>query len=133
MSSPLKPFNTIHRAMVGDDVLKIMLTNVQPVATNSIKTDITEIAAGGGYTAGGNAITLIASSNFDLSMDDEVFTATAGGFAQFQYAVLYNSTSSTGMLICWWEAESPIDLVEDSTFTVHGTPSGMFYSSVEAT
>jgi hypothetical protein len=33
--------------------LKVMLTNTAPVATNSVRADLTEIAAGNGYTAGG--------------------------------------------------------------------------------
>ena len=35
------------------DTLKVMLTNVAPVAANAVKADITEIAAGAGYSAGG--------------------------------------------------------------------------------
>ena len=34
---------------------KVMLTNTAPTAANAIKADITEISAGNGYTAGGNA------------------------------------------------------------------------------
>ncbi|MEG3807309.1 hypothetical protein DBT53_005935 [Aerococcus mictus] len=35
------------------DVLKVMLTNTAPTAANTKKADLTEIAAGNGYTAGG--------------------------------------------------------------------------------
>ena len=35
------------------DTLKVLLTNTAPVATNTVKADLTEIAAGNGYTAGG--------------------------------------------------------------------------------
>lgn len=38
---------------LNSDTLKILLTNVAPVATNAVKADLTEIAAGNGYTAGG--------------------------------------------------------------------------------
>lgn len=47
---------------LGADTLKVMLTNVAPVATNSVKADLTEIAAGNGYTAGGTAATISSSS-----------------------------------------------------------------------
>ena len=45
----------VHNLATG--TLKIMLTLTAPVATNSVKADLTEIAAGNGYTAGGTAIT----------------------------------------------------------------------------
>ena len=35
------------------DTLKVMLSNTAPLATNSVKADLTEIAAGNGYPAGG--------------------------------------------------------------------------------
>ena len=41
--------------------LKTMLTNVAPVATNSVKADLTEISAGNGYTAGGNTASMSTS------------------------------------------------------------------------
>ena len=44
--------NGVHN--LGTDTLKFMLTNTAPVATNSVKADITEITAGSGYTAVGS-------------------------------------------------------------------------------
>ena len=38
---------------LGSDTLKVALTNSAPVATNTVFANITEIAAGNGYTAGG--------------------------------------------------------------------------------
>ena len=46
--------NKVHN--LGADTLKIMLSNTAPSASNAVKTDITEIAAGGDYTAGGGAL-----------------------------------------------------------------------------
>jgi hypothetical protein len=37
------------------DSLKIVLTNSAPAAANTVLADITQISAGTGYTAGGNA------------------------------------------------------------------------------
>lgn len=34
------------------DALKVMLTNTAPVAANTVKADLIEIAAGNGYVAG---------------------------------------------------------------------------------
>jgi hypothetical protein len=47
---------------LGADTLKILLTNVAPVATNALKGDLTEITAQNGYTAGGPTITITASA-----------------------------------------------------------------------
>ncbi len=90
---------------LGSDTLKVMLTNVAPVATNAIKTDITEIAAGNGYTAGGTAATLVSSSQtsgtYTLKLNNVTFTASGGSIATFRYAVLYNSTAASGNLIAF--------------------------------
>lgn len=94
---------------LGADTLKIMLTNVAPVATNSVKADLTEIAAGNGYTAGGTAVTITSSAQsggtYSLVGNDVVFTASGGAIANFQYAVIYNDTPSSPAdpLIGWWE------------------------------
>ena len=42
--------NKVHN--LGSDTLKVLLTNTAPVATNAVKADLTEIAAGNGYSAG---------------------------------------------------------------------------------
>ena len=47
---------------LGSDALKVMLTNTAPVAANAVKADLTEITAGNGYTAGGNAVTITTSA-----------------------------------------------------------------------
>ena len=43
----------VHHAHAAGDQFKVYLTNATPVATNTIKADIAEIAAGNGYAAGG--------------------------------------------------------------------------------
>ena len=106
---------------LGADTLKIMLTNTAPVATNAVKADITELGAGGGYSAGGNAVTITASSQtaglYKLVGNDVVFTATTG-FGPFRYAVIYNSTPAAGNLIGWWDYGSAVTLLALETFTV---------------
>lgn len=102
---------------------KVMLTNVAPVVTNSIKADLTEITAGGttGYTAGGNATTITestASGIAKVSGTNVVFTASTGGMGPFQYAVLYNATTSGNPLIAWWDYGAAITLASAETLTV---------------
>lgn len=115
----------VHNLDTG--TLKIMLTNVAPVATNSVKADLTEIAAGNGYTAGGTAITTQdaeqSSGLLKLTGDNVVFTASGGAMATFRYVVLYNDTptSPADPLIGWWDYGSGITLNTGETFTIDPT------------
>lgn len=103
------------------DTLKVMLTNTAPVATNAIKTDITDLSTGGGYTAGGTASAgnsyAQSSGTAKLVSGDVVFTSTSS-IGPFRYAVLYNSTATNGELIGWWDYGSSITLISGETFTV---------------
>lgn len=107
---------------LGADTLKIMLTNSAPLATNSVKADLTDIAAGNGYTAGGTAITITSSAQssgtYKLVGNDVVFTASGGSMATFRYAVLYNDTATNDELIGWWDYGSTVTLASGETFTV---------------
>jgi hypothetical protein len=106
----------------SSDSIKVMLTNTAPVATNAVKADITEIAAGNGYTAGGSATTITKSNSSGTEKivgSNVVFTAT-GAVGPFRYAVLYNATqaSPANPLIGWWDYGSSISLANGETFTV---------------
>jgi hypothetical protein len=109
---------------LASDTLKVMLTNVAPVATNSVKADITEIAAGNGYTAGGTASAQVSSVQtagvYKLVLTDVVFTAAGGTIGPFRYAVLYNDTPAAPLdpLISWWDYGSALTLNDTETFTV---------------
>ena len=111
---------------LASDTLKVMLTNVAPVATNSQKSDLTEIAAGNGYSAGGSAVTVTghaqSSGTFTLIGSDVVFTASGGAIAQFQYAVIYNDTEANDKLIGWWDNGSAIDLADGESVTIDFDP-----------
>ena len=102
---------------------KVMLTNTAPVATNSVRADLTEISAGTGYTAGGTATTITTSRStgtFKAAGSDVVFTASGGSIGPFRYAVLYNDTptSPADPLVAWWDYGSSITLASGETFTV---------------
>jgi hypothetical protein len=108
---------------LGSDTLKVMLTNTLPVNTNSVKTDITEISAGNGYTAGGNTATQTSSSQtsgtYTLVLADPAsWTASGGSIATFRYAVLYNDTAASKNLIGWWDYGSAVSLASGDSFTV---------------
>lgn len=109
----------------ANDTLKVLLTNTAPVATNSVKADLTEISAGNGYTAGGNTAALTTSSQTSgtyklVLADPATWTASGGSIGPFRYAVLYNDTptSPADPLILWWDYGSSITLAAGETFTV---------------
>lgn len=109
---------------LGADTLKVMLTNTAPVAANSIKTDIVEIAVGNGYVAGGTQATISASiqtsGTYKLTLADVIFTAAGGSIGPFRYAVLFNDTPTAPLdpLIGWFDYGSSISLLTGETLTV---------------
>jgi hypothetical protein len=111
---------------LGADTLKVLLTNSAPVATNTQKTDLTEIGAGNGYTAGGTAASISSSAQssgtYKLVLADVVFTASGGSIGPFRYAVLYNDTATNDELIGWWDYGSSITLATTETLTVDFDP-----------
>ena len=108
--------------------LKVMLTNTAPVATNSVRADLTEIAAGNGYTAGGTAASVTSSAQtsgtYKLVLGDVVITASGGSVGPFRYAVLYNDppTSPADPLIGWWDYGSALTLANGESITWDADP-----------
>lgn len=79
----------------GTDQWAIALTNTVP-ASKSFTAGTTDLATGGGYTAGGNNVATNSSgmngSDFVLVLaDPATWTGTGGGFT-FRYALLVNKT-----------------------------------------
>lgn len=115
-------FEKVHNC--GSDTLKVMLTNTAPVATNSVKADLTEIAAGNGYTTGGSAVAQSSSAQtggtYKLVIADPTFTASGGSIGPFRYAVLYNDTptSPADPLIAFWDYGTSITITNGNSFTV---------------
>lgn len=117
------------------DTFKIMLVNSPaPVATNSVKADLTEISAGNGYTAGGTATTIAVSETSGTTTvtgTQVVFTAAGGAIGPFRYAVLYNDTptSPADPLIAFWDYGSGVTINDTEAFTVKfndATPGTIF-------
>lgn len=106
------------------NALKLLLTLTAPVNTNSVKANLTEIAGGNGYTAGGTAVTVTTSAQsagtYTLAANQVVFTASGGSIADFRYPVLYNDTptSPADPLIAFWDYGSTVSLADGETFTV---------------
>lgn len=107
---------------LGTDTLKVMLVNSPaPHVQNSIRTDLTEISAGSGYSAGGNVVTPEPSGGtgeYGLTLIDTTFTASGGTIGPFRYPVLYNDTVANDPLIAWWDMGESITLNDGESFYV---------------
>ena len=109
--------------------IKAMLTNTAPTAANALKSDITEISAGNGYTAGGATITVTSSAQtsgtYKLVLADATITAAGGSIGPFRYAVLYNDTPTSPLkpLIGYLDYGSSITLLDGEPLTLDFDPS----------
>ena len=105
----------------GTDSYAIILSNTAPnVATATNAASVTELATSGGYTAGGNAVTITSATStagvYKLILTDPaVWTATGGGFT-FRYAHLYNVTLA--QVISYWDYGSSQVVAVGETVTV---------------
>ncbi|MCA3339775.1 MAG: hypothetical protein INF90_14750 [Roseomonas sp.] len=122
--------NGVHN--LGSNQLRVMLTNTAPVATNGLRADITEIAAAGGYAAGGFAVTVTSSAQaagvYRLIADDILVTPSAPGFGPFRYAVLYNDTAVNDPLIGWWDRGSSVSAAPPDNFVLDLSPTNGVFS-----
>ena len=106
----------------GSDAWKVALSNRAPVvATDATLADATEISAGNGYTAGGNAATTTSSTQTSgtyklILSSPNTWTATGGSVGPFRYAILYDST--TNNLIGYWDYGASITLADGESFSV---------------
>lgn len=103
------------------DVYKVYLTNAAPVASNTVYNTPADLTTANGYTATGTTIGTITGSQtsgtFSFSGGtNPSWTASGGSIGPFEYAVLYNSTSTK--LIGWWDYGAAVTLTTGNTFTV---------------
>lgn len=103
---------------LGADQLVLALTNSAPSASNTALADITEITytnlSSRNITTSSSAQT---SGTYKLVLADLVLTAS-GAVGPFRYAVIYNDTSTTDLLIGYYDYGSSISLANGETFTV---------------
>lgn len=103
-------------------VFKVLFSNIAPnVATNQIRADASEIAAGNGYTAGGILIpiTTVRTAGVDrVFPTNSSITAIGGNIANFRYSILYNSTAVNQPLIGYADYGSEIVITNNSIFEI---------------
>lgn len=105
------------------DTLKVLLTNTAPSLANAVKADLTEIAAGNGYSAGGTALTGVTFSQTGgtatLAFSSNLtFTASGGTMATFRYLELYNDTAANDELIGHLDYGTTVSLANGESFTL---------------
>src|SRR5580698_6235760 len=104
--------HALHDMKTGtSQVYKIYLTNTAPAATNTVYNTPADLATGNGYTAGGVSIGTVTGTD-----TTGTFAFSGGNIGPFEFAVLYNSTSSA--LVGWWDYGTAITLTNGNTFTV---------------
>lgn len=107
---------------LGSDTLKFLLTNTAPSLANTVKADLTEIAAGNGYTAGGIAATVTSSAQsggtYSLVLAAWTVTAAGGTIGPFRYLVLYNDTATNDELIGFVDYGASYTLPDGQPFTI---------------
>lgn len=104
-------------------VYKVALTNTAPVATNTVLADITQIAAGNGYTAGGPTVSLTLAETggtTTVTGGTVTITATGGSIGPFRYYVLYNDTvaSPAKPLVQFYDIGAPVTLAANDQFQI---------------
>jgi hypothetical protein len=110
---------------LSSDTLKVMLTNTAPLAANTVYGDITQIAAGNGYTTGGVTATVSSSSQtagvYSLVLSGVSWTAAGGDIATHRYAVLYNDTAASKNLIAYADYGVSAVIANGNSDTANGT------------
>jgi hypothetical protein len=102
---------------------KVMLTLTAPLATNRLKSELTEIASTGSYAAQTTTITtsnITGTTTAKVVGTDVEFTASGGSIGAFRYAVLYNDTTTALVdpLIAWWDYGNNLTLASGEKLTV---------------
>ena len=103
----------------GADALKVALTNTAPTAADDTLSDITQIAATGGYLPATVTVTSSAQSGgtYSLVVDPITWTASGADFAPFRYLVLYNDTPVSKPLIAYIDYGASYTLPSGQPFT----------------
>jgi len=122
----------------GAHVFKAALTNTLPAAANTVLANITQVAASGGYVAGGyaldsitvtramedvklvvnDAIQTVSASVARVKIADETIAASGGSVGPFRYAVVYNDTAANKPLVGYIDYGSIVTLNDGEALTL---------------
>jgi len=104
----------------GTDTWKIALAATVNVADTTFTAGTTDLATGGGYTAGGNTASITSAAQtagtYKLVLaSPTVWTGTGAGFT-FRYAILWDATTNTP--VAYWDYGSSVTVASGDTVTV---------------
>lgn len=103
---------------LGSDQLVIALTNTAHTSTWTALSDLTQVSytnlSSRNITTSSSAQT---SGTYKLVLADLVLTAT-GDVGPFRYAYIYNDTSTTDLLIGYYDYSESITIHNGETFTI---------------
>lgn len=111
-----------HDWRAAGHTFKIALTNTAPdVASDTVLADIAEIAATGGYVAGGydvqNDLSRTGNTTSLLGTDITI-TASGGAIGPFRYLVLYNDTSTGDRLVSVTDNGASQSIVDGNSYII---------------
>lgn len=110
---------------------KVAASNTAPVATNTILANITQIAAGNGYSTGGVTLTGVTYTEpsagvWRFDSNDFTFTASGGTMATFRYLVLYDDTAGSDDLVGYYDHGTAVSLPDGSSYPFAVSANGHF-------
>jgi len=104
---------------VGSDTWKVALTNASAVAKTTFIAGTDDLATANGYTAGGNACSVTTAAQtagtYTFTLANPTVWTASGAVGPFQYAVLWDTTTSTP--VAQWDYGAPVTLASGDTFT----------------
>ena len=113
-----------NKHLFSSHVLRVMLTNVAPIPTNAVKSELVEIAAVNGYLVGGKVVDFVrdgqTKGRYRLVLASPEEWIASGDVGPFRYAVLYNDTQAfpAKPLIGFWDYGESIKLSAGDKFQV---------------
>lgn len=120
--------NGVHN--LGADTIKALFSDVAPNAADGVKGDLTEIAPGFGYSAGGVIVPVTASAQvggtYSLVSGVAAVTAAGGDVGPFRYINFYNDTAANDELIGWLDYGVSYTLPDGQPFTI---PAGVVFTN----
>ena len=103
----------------ASDTFKLALTNTAPTLTHTTLSQISELLAGNGYSAGGATITVSSSSQssglYKWICSDASITASGGDIGPARYAVLHNETANR--LVGYWDAGAEFTITSGNAWS----------------
>ena len=104
---------------LGSDTFAVALTNTAPSASNTQKSNITEISYTNlsTRTIGTATTSAQTSGTYKLVLPDLTLTAS-GAVATFRYVVLFNDTATNDELIGWYDYGSAVTMASGETFLI---------------